>query len=100
MNYLRVINKIWMLAWRCRMKKYKYKLNMLEPGWKMIKAIGMFGILSFTLHILKIVILSYIFGGLAVLLGIALWILLMVESHQDKVLNEQAINERRKNGED
>ena len=82
------------------MKKYKYKLNMLEPGWKMIKAIGMFGVLGFTFHIINIDLLSYIFSGLAALLGIALWILLIIESHQDKVLNEQAINERRKNGED
>lgn len=82
------------------MKKYKYKLNMLEPGWKMIKATGMFGVLGFTFHIININLLSYIFGGLAVLLGITLWILLIIESHQDKVLNEQAINERRKNGED
>jgi hypothetical protein len=82
------------------MKKYKYKLNMLEPGWKMIKAIGLFGVLSFTLHIIKLALLSYVFGGLAALLGIALWILLIIESHQDKVLIEQAINERRKNGEE
>ncbi len=82
------------------MKKYKYKLNMLEPGWKMIKAICMFGVLSFILHIIRMVLLSYIFGVLAVLLGIALWILLIIESHQDKVLIQQAIKERRKNGEE
>ena len=73
---------------------------MLEPGWKIIKAIGIFGVLGFTFHITKIVLLCYIFSGLATLLGIILWILLIVESHQDRVLNEQALQEREKNGED
>jgi hypothetical protein len=82
------------------MKKYKYKLNMLEPGWKMIKAIGIFVVLGAIFYIAKIVLLCYIFIGLAVLLGIVLWLLLIVESYQDKVLNEQAIQERRKNGDD
>lgn len=82
------------------MKKYKYKLNMLDPGWKMIKVIGIFGVMGFVFYITKIHLLCYIFSGLAVLVGITLWILLMVESHQDKVLNEQAIKERRSNGED
>lgn len=82
------------------MKKYKYKLNMLEPGWKMIKAIVIFGALGFTFHIIKVDLLCYIFSGLAVLFCIVLWILLIVESHQDRVLNEQAILERRKNGAD
>ena len=41
----------------------------------------------------------HIFSGLAALLGIVLWILLVVESHQDKTLNEQAIQERKENGE-
>ncbi len=79
------------------MKKYKHKLNMLEPGCKMIKAIGVSVVLGFIFHIAKIALISYIFYGLAVLLGIILWILLIIEGHQDKVLNEQAIQERRRN---
>jgi hypothetical protein len=82
------------------MKTYKHKLNMLEPGLKMIKAIGIFGVMGFIFHVTKLVLISYIFSGLAALLGIVLWILLIIESHQDKVLNEQVIQERRKNGED
>lgn len=82
------------------MKKYKYKLNMLEPGWKMIKAIGIFVVLGVIFHMTKVLLLCYIFIGLAVLLGMVLWVLLIIESHQDKVLNEQAIQERRKNGDD
>lgn len=82
------------------MRKYKYKLNMLEPGWKMTKAIGIFGVISVLLYIIKVVLLCYIFCGLTALMSIILWVLLIVESHQDKVLNEQAIQERRKSGED
>jgi uncharacterized membrane protein HdeD (DUF308 family) len=79
------------------MKKYKYKLNMLEPGWKMVKAIGIFGIAAFVFYIINVDLLCYIFGILAALIGIVLWVLLMIESHQDKVLNDQAIQERREN---
>lgn len=79
------------------MKKYKHKLNMLEPGWKMIKAIAIFGVISLIFYIAKLILLCFIFGGIATSLGIALWVLLIIESHQDKVLNEQAIQELRKN---
>lgn len=73
---------------------------MLEPGWKMIKAIGILGVIGFVFYIIKVVLLCYIFSGLAIITGIILWTLLIVESHQDKVLNEQAIQERKRNGED
>lgn len=69
---------------------------MIEPGWKMIKAIGIFGVIGFVFYLIKVVLLCYLFSGLAALIGIILWILLIVESHQDKVLNEQAIQERLK----
>lgn len=81
------------------MKRYKYKLNMLEPGLKMIKAICIFGSIGFIFYLCKLIILCYLFVVFAILIGFILWILLIVESHQDKVLNEQAIQERRKNGE-
>jgi Flp pilus assembly protein TadB len=86
--------------WWYKMKKYEYKLNILEPGYKMMKAIGIFGVIGVVFYIVKIVLLCFIFIGLAALIGIILLILLIVESHQDKVLNEQAIQERRRNGED
>lgn len=89
-----------MFLYGANMKKYKYKLNMLEPGWKMIKAIAIFGILAFVFYLFKIVLLCYIFSILAALLGVLLLILLIIESHQDRVLNEQAIAERKRNGED
>jgi hypothetical protein len=69
---------------------------MLEPGLKMIKMIGLFGVLGLLFYIFKVTLLFYLFSGLAVLLGIILWILILVEQHQDKVLNEQAFLERKK----
>ena len=80
------------------MKKYKHKLNMLEPGLKMVKLIGLFGGFSLAFYCINSVLLSFLFGGLAIALGIILLILIMIE--QDNVLNQQAINERKKNGED
>lgn len=82
------------------MKKYRYKLNMLEPGIKMIKLIVGFIILSVIFYFLKLIVLCYIFGGLGGITSFILWVLIMIEQHQDRVLNEQAIEERRRNGED
>ncbi len=82
------------------MKKYKYKLNMLEAGLKMIKAISILIAIGIVFYIFKVFIICYIASGIAALIGLVLWILLMIESHQDKVLNEQAIQERRENGEE
>jgi uncharacterized protein YybS (DUF2232 family) len=72
---------------------------MLEPGLKMVKMIGLFGGLSLVFYYFNAVLLSFLCGGLAVALGIILWILIMIEQHQDNVLNQQAIDERKKNGE-
>lgn len=73
---------------------------MLEPGLKMVKAVGLFIVIGIVFYIFKVFYLCYIFSGIAALIGVILWVLLMIESHQDKVLNQQAIQERRKNGED
>lgn len=75
------------------MKKYKHKLNMLEPGLKMVKAIGCLAMLSLVCYFLKAVRMSYLFGALAVFLAIILWILIIIEQHQDNVMNRQAIEE-------
>lgn len=82
------------------MKKYKYKLNMLEPGIKMIKAIGILILLSVLFYFTNLLILCYLFGVLAGITGFILWFLIIIEQHQDRVLNEQAIEEKRRNGED
>jgi hypothetical protein len=82
------------------MKKYKHKLNMLEPGSRMLKLIGILLFISIVLRLLKIIILFAIFVGMAILTGAILFVLLLIEQHQDKVLNDQVINERKKHGED
>jgi F0F1-type ATP synthase assembly protein I len=82
-----------------RTKKYKHKLNMLEPGYRMIKAIGILGAFALIFFLIKEIFLSFLFGGLAAMIGIILWILLIIEHHQDRVLYDQDLTERRKNGE-
>lgn len=82
------------------MKKYKYKLNMLEPGTKMMKAIGLIGMLSVIFYFAKLIILCYIFGIVAGIIGLILLVLILIEQHQDQVLYEQAIEERKRDEED
>lgn len=81
------------------MKKYKYKLNMLEPGYMMIKIIFLLGIIGLVFYLLEVTLLYFICWSLAILFGIILMILLIIEGHQDKVLNEQAILQNKEDGE-
>lgn len=81
------------------MKKYKFKLNMLEPGYMIIKIISLLGIIGLVFYIVEITLLYFICWSLAILFGIMLMILLIIEGHQDKVLNEQAIQQNKDNGE-
>ncbi|MBA4688426.1 MAG: hypothetical protein H2184_14845 [Candidatus Galacturonibacter soehngenii] len=75
------------------MKEYRYKLNMLEPGTKMIKLIVGLIILSVIFYFTKLIVLCYLVSILAGITGFILWVLIMIEQHQDRVLNEQAIEE-------
>lgn len=73
--------------------RYKYKLDMLEPGITMMKLIGVLfvtGILFWVAgwHWLSSIILFLAGAVFAVLL-----ILLAIEAHQDKVLNDIAMRE-------
>ena len=89
------------------MKHYKHKLNMLEPGIKMLAAIGIsigIGILFRVIRAVILgnvlfgiftVILSNVFFGLAAVIGLTLFILLMIEHHQDKIMNNDAIKENK-----
>ena len=75
--------------------RYKYKLNMLEPGLIMMKFIGVLlvtGILFWAAgwHWLSLITLFLAGAVFAVLL-----ILLAIEAHQDKVLNEIAMWENK-----
>ena len=72
-------------------KNYKHKLNMLEPGSKMLKLLGVLLVVGLLTHIIHLYTLRNI---VLVVVGIelaSLLILVIVELHQDKVLNEQAV---------
>lgn len=73
--------------------RYKHKLNMLEPGTVMLKWIGIFLAVGLTLLLLHMKIAVYVMFGVAGEIFLLLLILLAVEAHQDKVLNEIAAQE-------
>jgi len=73
--------------------RYRHKLNMLNPGTEMIKWIGALVLVGLVLLLLRLNLVSYFIFGLAGLLVVALVVFLMVEAHQDRVLNELALQE-------
>ena len=80
-------------------KRFKHKLNMLEPGTAMLKWIGiliLIGLLLYVFHFRMAAFCVWIVSGI---IFFVLLILLAIEAHQDKVLNEIAIEENKKKGE-
>lgn len=75
------------------MKKYKHKLNMLEPGTKMLKIMGILIFTGIGLYILRFRIASYLCFALVCLLAFILFILLKIEHHQDEVMYREAKKE-------
>lgn len=67
-------------------KKYRYKLNMLEPGLKMFKAIGILLSTGVLLALFKIRAASYLAFGGAFLVFLVLLVLIAIEQHQDHQL--------------
>ena len=80
-------------------KRYKHKLNMLEPGTIMLKWIGILILIGLLLYIFKFKIVAYGAWILSGIIFVVLLILLTIEGHQDKVMNEIGIKENEKNGE-
>lgn len=74
--------------------RYKYKLNMLEPGLIIMKMIGVLFVIGIVTWIAKWHWLSTIFWSLAGVIFAVLLILVAIEAHQDKVLNDIAISDR------
>ena len=70
--------------------RYKYKLNMLEPGLLMMKIVGALFISGIVFWAAKWHWLSIIFWSLSGIIFAALLILVAIEAHQDKVLNDIA----------
>lgn len=71
-------------------KRYRYKLNMLEPGSKMLIITGIILIVAFVCYLLHWKLFCLILIGGGMLIFLILIILLAVEQHQDKVLYEDA----------
>ena len=78
------------------MKKYKHKLNMLEPGRIMLICIGVLAVIGLVLQLLGLKIIAWCVLGVAGVLIIVLLILLAIEEHQDKVMNESYLEEEEK----
>lgn len=76
--------------------RYKHKLNMLEPGTVMLKWMGRLLLAGVVLFLFQLKSVSYIVFGLAGVEFLLLLILLAVEAHQDRVLNDIAEQEKRR----
>lgn len=77
----------------CYDNRYKYKLNMLEPGIIMMKIVGALFVFSFVFWVAKWHWLSVIFLFLSGIIFTVLLILVAIEAHQDNVLNDIAMRE-------
>lgn len=77
----------------CYDNRYKYKLNMLEPGLIMMKIIGVLLVIGILFWVADWHWLSIITLFLAGAIFAVLLILVAIEAHQDRVLNEIAMRE-------
>jgi hypothetical protein len=73
---------------------------MLEPGTKMLKVIGLLLLLSILVKSLHLNLVYYLCLGIIGIIGALLFIMLLIEQHQDEVLNQQALEERKKFGDE
>ena len=80
-------------------KRFKHKLNMLEPGTKMLKCIGILILIGLLLYVFRFRVAALCVWALSGIIFVVLLILLAVETYQDNVLNEIGIEENKKNGE-
>ena len=80
-------------------KRFKHKLNMLEPGIKMLKWMGILILIGILLYVFQIRMAAYCVWAASGIIFVVLLILIAIESHQDNVMNEIAIKENKRNGE-
>lgn len=73
--------------------RYRRKFNMLEPGALMLKIAGVLALIGVIAHGLKMRLIAAPLLSAAGLIVAALLILVRIELHQDKVLNEIARRE-------
>lgn len=74
-------------------QRYRHKLNMLEPGCRMLKIAGALGLAGLILHWAGQIVLSRAALVIAALIVLVLLLLVRVELHQDRVLNDIALRE-------
>ena len=79
-------------------KRFKHKLNMLEPGTRMLKCIGALILIGLFFYIFRIKTAAFCIWAVSGIVFAVLLVLLAIEAHQDNVLNDIAIKENRKNG--
>lgn len=77
----------------CYDNRYKYKLNMLEPGIIMMKIVGVLFVFGCVFWMAKLHWLSVILLFLSGIIFTVLLILVAIEAHQDHVLNDIAMRE-------
>ena len=75
--------------------RFRHKLNMLEPGTEMLKWTGMLLMVGLALRLIGLKTPAAVAFGLAGALFLLLVVLLAVEAHQDRVLNEIAMEEEK-----
>ena len=73
--------------------RFRFKVNMLEPGTIMLKWIGLLGVIALALFLLHLKTAACCVLGLSGLIFLLLLILLGIEAYQDKVLYEISIKE-------
>ena len=79
-------------------RAFLIRLDMLEPGTIMLKWVGIFLLIGLALELLRWKLAAAIAFGFSGALFLLLLILLAIETHQDRVLNEIAAQKHR--GED
>ena len=73
--------------------RFRYKLNMLEPGTVMLKWIGLLGVIGLALSLLHLKTAACCVLGLSGIIFLVLLILLGIEAHQDRILYEISLKE-------
>ena len=80
-------------------KRFKHKLNMLEPGTRMIECIGILILVGLIFYIFRLKTVAFCIWVAAGIVFAVLLVLLTIEAHQDKVMNDIAIKENQKKDE-
>lgn len=66
-------------------KRYKHKLNMLEPGLLLCNIIGIFLATGILFLVFRLHLIAYVMFGGAAITFLCLIILIMIEQYQDRM---------------